>query len=352
MIGESKQKKTQPKPKDRIVDPMGQWAHPGQVTRIPSNRITMQGVPYPVEGVGSTGQKQMMYPGQEYSFPGSQYVDEYPMMKAQDGGEEPSSLELAKIKAKMALESHFGNPSARRMTTPYPQDLVFKLDAGPDKGKMGRGTHWMYNEGNYAVPIIQEGTNGKLFFNKNASPSDREAMRFDSPEDAASFAEYYKYVAPMMRNNFQNGGPIVVPYNREYTDKEYQDYNKFYEDFYRPPYLRKDDRFDKYFHKKLNELPGTPTYSSGWERKNIDGYVKYYDRQPKPKAGFVDRKMDNELIGYDPNEKDPSKQAEISRVVKAFTNYKPSTVLGFRNGGDISIPNLEEGNWLNRYDEV
>ena len=64
-----------------VVDPMGQWAHPGQVTRIPGSNITMQGVPYPVLGVGSNGQQQMMYPGQEYSFGGAEHVDEYPIME-------------------------------------------------------------------------------------------------------------------------------------------------------------------------------------------------------------------------------------------------------------------------------
>jgi hypothetical protein len=64
-----------------ILDPRGQWAHPGKVTRIPSPNITMQGVPYPVFGVGSNGQKQMMYPEQDYDFGGASYVDEYPMMQ-------------------------------------------------------------------------------------------------------------------------------------------------------------------------------------------------------------------------------------------------------------------------------
>lgn len=67
-----------------IEDPMGQWKYPGQITRIPSSNITMQGVNYPVYGVDNNGQEQMMYPGQEYNFPGADYVDEYPMMK--DGG--------------------------------------------------------------------------------------------------------------------------------------------------------------------------------------------------------------------------------------------------------------------------
>ena len=57
-------------PKDIIYDPRGQWAHPGQPTRIPGNQITMQGVPYPVYGVDNTGYGQMMYPGADYTFPG------------------------------------------------------------------------------------------------------------------------------------------------------------------------------------------------------------------------------------------------------------------------------------------
>jgi hypothetical protein len=64
-----------------IVDPRGQWAHPGKVTRIPSSNITMEGVPYPVLGVASSGQQVMMQPGQNYNFGDAEYVDEYPMMK-------------------------------------------------------------------------------------------------------------------------------------------------------------------------------------------------------------------------------------------------------------------------------
>lgn len=67
-----------------IEDPMGQWAHPGSITRIPSNQITMEGVDYPLLGISDTGHTQMMYPGKDYSFRGKS-VTEYPMM--QDGGE-------------------------------------------------------------------------------------------------------------------------------------------------------------------------------------------------------------------------------------------------------------------------
>ena len=63
-----------------ITDPNGQWAHPGEITRIPSNQITMQGVPYPVMGISDTGDTHMMYPDQEYSYEGKS-VTEYPIMK-------------------------------------------------------------------------------------------------------------------------------------------------------------------------------------------------------------------------------------------------------------------------------
>jgi len=65
-----------------IKDDMGQWAHPGEITEINSNDITMQGVNYPVLGISDTGDTQMMYPNQDYKFDGEK-VTEYPM--AQNG---------------------------------------------------------------------------------------------------------------------------------------------------------------------------------------------------------------------------------------------------------------------------
>lgn len=47
---------------------------------IPSNKITMKGVEFPVYGVDDTGYSQMMFPGMDYTFPGN-YVHELPMAK-------------------------------------------------------------------------------------------------------------------------------------------------------------------------------------------------------------------------------------------------------------------------------
>jgi len=73
--------KSDPYKKDIIYDPMGQWKYPGQNTRIPSSNITMKGLNKPLLGVASTGEKKMMQPGQEYNFPGANYVDEFPQAK-------------------------------------------------------------------------------------------------------------------------------------------------------------------------------------------------------------------------------------------------------------------------------
>jgi hypothetical protein len=61
-----------------IKDDRGQWAHPGEITEIDSNEITMQGVPYPVLGISDEGDTKMMFPEQEYKFKGKK-VTEYPM---------------------------------------------------------------------------------------------------------------------------------------------------------------------------------------------------------------------------------------------------------------------------------
>jgi len=83
-VKSSQTKQSNPYSKDMIYDPRGQWAHPGQNTRIPGGDITMQGVNYPVMGVDNNGRSIIMMPGGEYNFPGADYVDEFPMY--QDGG--------------------------------------------------------------------------------------------------------------------------------------------------------------------------------------------------------------------------------------------------------------------------
>jgi len=102
-----------------IKDDMGQWAHPGEVTEIDSNDITMQGVDYPVLGISDTGDTKMMQPGEDYKFDGEK-VTEFPMMekggwldkfddKAQEGKDIPKGYTLPTVTVTSSKPSKWGN---------------------------------------------------------------------------------------------------------------------------------------------------------------------------------------------------------------------------------------------------
>jgi len=70
-----------------IKDDRGQWDHPGEITEINSNEITMGPDPItgkkltrPLIGVSDTGDVKIMKPGKNYKFKGTK-VTEYPMAK-------------------------------------------------------------------------------------------------------------------------------------------------------------------------------------------------------------------------------------------------------------------------------
>lgn len=65
-----------------IKDNRGQLAHPGEITQIDSNNITMKGVKKPLLGISNAGDTQVMFPEQDYKFIGDT-VTEIPL---QNGG--------------------------------------------------------------------------------------------------------------------------------------------------------------------------------------------------------------------------------------------------------------------------
>jgi hypothetical protein len=111
----------------------------------------------------------------------------------------------SEMKSKIAIAAAMGNKSAQRMTQVSPptytftgneRDAYFDQPIGVPQGESG--THFMASMGNYAVPFIQQGQNG-LYFNESANPSNAEAIKFMTPEQAMYFSENYKRVAPMTR---------------------------------------------------------------------------------------------------------------------------------------------------------
>jgi len=124
--------------------------------------ITMKGVSTPLIGVDEYGNMQKMHPGQEYYYPGSQVKET------------------------------------------------------PAEGAGAYGSHYISNKGNYVFPNLQDNGEGILKFIPNAASSDREAMRFENPDEADYFAKNYKKVALMTKYKKQYGG-VKIKDERDLT---------------------------------------------------------------------------------------------------------------------------------------
>lgn len=84
-----------------IDDNLGQWRHPGKITRINSRDITMRDVPYPVIGIDATGMTRIMYPENDYRFNKGPVI-EFPLNKYQVNGQvvnSPYTLDQLKAMA-------------------------------------------------------------------------------------------------------------------------------------------------------------------------------------------------------------------------------------------------------------
>jgi hypothetical protein len=193
------------KPKDIITDPMGQWKYPGLPTRIPGNDITMKGVGYPVLGVANNGQRKIMLPGADYTFPGAEYVDEYPQMKK--GGTKKkrktkSIMGMNKLMQKGPLFQDY----SKRIYDPnvdYFQDGGFSLGmhASPEMGNTIEPS-LNYDNGNFSASASSNLPVGSLKdFSKNLNLS----------------ARYKKDLGKL--------GDIEVSGNRSFYEGEKPDYN-------------------------------------------------------------------------------------------------------------------------------
>jgi hypothetical protein len=107
------------------------------------------------------------------------------------------------MRAKIATEANYGNPSALRIVSPNPNKYTFTGEEKDWRGNQASpagtyGTHFMSSFGNQARPGLQE-VNGKMQYFQDPPRNSKENINFSRPEDANYFAENYKDVAPMMR---------------------------------------------------------------------------------------------------------------------------------------------------------
>ena len=209
-----------------IVTSRGQWDYPGQVTRIPSNRITMQGVPYPVLGVSDTGHSQMMSPGGEYMFDGNS-VTEYPM--AQQGGflnEHPNRYPMLQVGGRNVVNLRMPAREEERS-----QMFTNDVSVSPAEGRgieIGVGPSFNYGNFNAGVNLskaftpgvstpIEYGVNAGYQVNPNLSvnaAANQNKGRYIGTVSAKDFAKYsgnnpVKKIQDMIVNNTPSAN---VPY--------------------------------------------------------------------------------------------------------------------------------------------
>ena len=189
-LSELNSAKAPKKSKDIITDPMGQWKHPGLPTRIPGNNITMEGVNYPVLGVANNGQKQMMQPGADYTFPGADYVDEYPQMR-KGGAKKKKTKSLSGTNKLMLTHPLLRNYKNRV----YDPNVDYFQNGGMKtvKSKDGTVTNKFTNadgdtviqvktkDGNYYEKVIPKPVSNTISYDKNMGLMPRESTNVALP---------------------------------------------------------------------------------------------------------------------------------------------------------------------------
>jgi len=186
------------KPKDIVTDPMGQWKYPGENTRIPGSDITMQGVDYPVWAQPNIGQPQMMYPGQEYQFPGADYVDEFPQGGNEEYYEDDLDEEqIAELRAGGYIVDDISVPELTKaqkgITISDPKEYAYRKAAYDDSLKL-------YNYD--SKPIHELNLNSINFIKQNKNKPFTSSLKNKLQKEALNTLSKYKY--PDLKSSVKN----------------------------------------------------------------------------------------------------------------------------------------------------
>jgi hypothetical protein len=127
-----------------------------------------------------------------------------------DYGYEPMPEEKAKMMNTIVQNAGKGNIAARRMMNPNAKSYTFtgneydeqrQEPAGIPAGE--KGSHFSSSMDTSFVPFIQEGEDGNLQYNEYANPNDKEAIKFNTEEEANFFANHYKKANPPMMRGWE-----------------------------------------------------------------------------------------------------------------------------------------------------
>lgn len=134
------------------------------------------------------------------------------------------------MKARMAIDSHFGNPTARRMTNYDTRTYTFPeyiIPGNPIEGP-AKGNVFVGNMGHVVIPGIKD-VNGTLSYVDDWYALPDQNMYFDSNRDADIFARNYKEVAPMMQ---LLDGPFMYNQNEQQKNPVYESPKTWFDYWY------------------------------------------------------------------------------------------------------------------------
>lgn len=240
-----------------IKDDRGQWDHPGEITEINSNQITMRDVPYKVLGISDTGDTRMMYPGMDYHFNGNK-VTEYPM--AQNG---------------LSLSTGFGEvvPAMYHL---LPKEMV----EGPKKDK---------RKASDVVKVKSTLNDGETNYVRTTKSSDKIAPRTKQVEKEATqdFIDWYS--DPATREKFTKntgldadrlqdfiGKGLRTPLRQAESNEDIGELSKLGADaVYRSPYVQEvnNNSFNRNTGEILYQQPRESTsYYKAPNMRNVLGH--------------------------------------------------------------------------------
>jgi hypothetical protein len=163
---------------------------------IPSGRITMKDVDFPVFGIDDMGNEQMMYPGGEYQFPGSQ-VFEIPM--AQFG--------MSKRKVDRILNENKDLNWVKRLYESNAPSITLPGESKPS-------THFMESADGRVYPTVVQMPDGSLqYLGDDAydyAMQTGEYIQFKNDRQARRFGKDYKKGTGVLEG-FQYGGQGKTP---------------------------------------------------------------------------------------------------------------------------------------------
>ena len=144
-----------------------------------------------------------------YGYGGPKYPNGGPPYETETTEEVNEDAMDGMMKARIAYEVMHGNPAAKRLIAPTDEPIITEVEELDDEGYTrtytNEGSHLMGQKDNVVVPYIQ-GSPGNLQLDLSYGKNSKEAMKFDSTEDAKYFAnENYKRVSPAFQKTY--GGP-------------------------------------------------------------------------------------------------------------------------------------------------